>query len=185
MIKMLAALVTLFLLNSVLMVRGQSCNIEPNYFNNFNMLEYLGKWEEQYRNPNEYERYYTCEFDDYSLSSNDDIAVLSRAYNTSTRRVETSVGKVSAWNNNSFTLSYTTDKLWSQTYWVRGTDYKTYSIVSGCLDGESSPLTWIATRSKNPSKDVLEEIERVLKQYNMNLNDFERVDHSDCPDSSQ
>ncbi|XP_023717372.1 lazarillo protein-like [Cryptotermes secundus] len=178
---MLLILIPCLLASSVLAASEEQCQVGNVTFTGFNINQYVGTWYEMYRIHNaDEENYGNCEYDEYFDTGNG-INVRSVAYNTRTGSFETSVGTVSLWTDNTFDISYSNDDLWTSHYWVLGTDYKTYSIVRGCLaDDNAHPLTWIASRTTSFDDETKQEVNNILEQYGISLDDFEPVTQTDC-----
>ncbi|KAF4523150.1 hypothetical protein B566_EDAN002406 [Ephemera danica] len=70
-------------------------------------------------------------------------------------------------------------------YWVLGTDYVNYSVVWACEDAPSGGSTyqtsWVLTRSRNPSQQVLDDIQAVIDANQLVDDQWIITDQSNCP----
>ncbi|KDR09043.1 crustacyanin-A2 subunit-like [Zootermopsis nevadensis] len=178
---MLRVLIPCLLVSSVLAASEEQCQVGDVTFTGFDLNEYVGTWYELYRTQNAGEEdYANCEYDDYFVEENG-IGVRSVAYNIRTRSFETSVGTVPLWTDTTFYISYSKDELWTSQYWVVGTDYKTYSILRGCLANDSThPLTWVASRTTSFDDETKQEVNSILEQYGLSLDDLQPVSQGAC-----
>ncbi|KAJ9573435.1 hypothetical protein L9F63_009163 [Diploptera punctata] len=170
-----------FLANFLLATKAQNCVLPESQFKDFDITQYARKWFEVRRIQNVAEKFYKCEFDEYSKTPQG-IKVVSRAYNTSTSSYETSKGEIAATTTNTFTIKYTSDVTWSNTYTVLGTDYSTYSVVAGCLDTIDKLLVWIAADGPELSPAAEQNVKKTLEIYNLDLSNFESVSWTNCPE---
>lgn len=161
---------------------GEDSCVIGTSFVGLDMKKYVGTWYELYRTANSDESdFKDCEYDKYTLGENGIIEVTSVAYTNSTRGFEVSTGTVPSWTGNTFDIVYGNDVTWSSTYWMIGTDYKTYSIVAGCLDDDySRHLFWIASHTTSFDDATKVEVNNILAHYNLSLDDMEPVDQSYC-----
>ncbi|PSN55861.1 hypothetical protein C0J52_02748 [Blattella germanica] len=170
------------LLISAVLVAGQECDVGELDFKGFDPVKYTGTWYEHYRTPNSDENVFIgCEFDRY-FESADGIDVISVAYNKTKAGFIISTGKIVSATDNSFSISYSNDPSWSSQYWVIGTDYDTYSIVTGCIEGSSTPLIWVASKSKLMSAEGENAVKEILQAHGLDFADLEAVDQSLCGD---
>ncbi|KAJ9573434.1 hypothetical protein L9F63_009162 [Diploptera punctata] len=170
-----------FLANFLLATKAQKCVVPESQFQGFDITQYARKWFEVKRIPNEAEKYFKCEFDEYSKTPQG-VKVVGRAYNTSTNSYETLEGVIAATTTNTFTIKNPGEGIWSNTYTVLGTDYATYSVVTGCLDTIDKLLVWIAADGPELSPAAEQTVKKILEIYNLDWSDFESVSWTNCPE---
>ncbi|XP_072389832.1 apolipoprotein D-like [Diabrotica undecimpunctata] len=147
---------------------------------NFDPTKFVGLWYEQQRYPTILEIYGKCAFTKYSLNSDQSIGINTTYLNAETNEwtILEGVGvSDSATGEAKFTVTYKNPAL-TAPFWILGIDYDQFFVPYACIiqDGEVVENLYILTKSKDPSKEV---INAALKVINDNNLDATQLLHTD------
>ncbi|XP_049949697.1 apolipoprotein D-like isoform X2 [Schistocerca serialis cubense] len=148
---------------------------------NFSVERYLGKWYEQERYFAVFELGGNCVTAEYTDEGNGVVGVNNTMTNLVTGRTQSIKGRARLANNTSdarLVVIFSSVGSFEAPYWILGTDYDNYSVVWSCGsfgDVVNARFSWLLTRAKNPGKDIIRKMRRVLDKNGIPLQPYMRT----------
>lgn len=186
----LCGLLSLQICTAQVVESGPCPNIAP--MDPFDASRYLGKWYE-------YEKYFAifeaggkCITATYNLTDNNEwnISVLNKQINIYTGlpgQIKGQAKQESPNPGSKLLVRFSSQPLAPDApYWVVDSDFDNYSLVWSCLELGSfhSMNSWILTRQREPSDEIVKKVYDIVKDKKINAKLFLRTDQKNCPEDA-
>ncbi|XP_043270383.1 apolipoprotein D-like [Venturia canescens] len=162
------------------------CPVAMDTAPNFDVHQYTGVWYEYARFFDPAQTGVKCVTSQYIFNENGTVTVWNRGFDASTKvpKSMNAIGRIPDSSDASkFKIKFPYyPHMPEANYWILGTDFDNYSVVFVCkqLKNSTRVRSWILTRDRKPSQEVINAAKSVAKSHMLDTDLYLTTDQTGC-----